>query len=204
MTQASDPQPDSAEQASAPVSVAEFPTEPFVCPACGQMLGAECRVCVACRHVIDPAEIQAARNAALPEIAPALATDAKPLTVRYPWLLFFLVLVISFTLWMICNQIWGSEKANTVTVSVQTLAGVWAFSDALRRRIPRPLRWGVCSMLLFGIIFPWYLARRNIPKATVPFVEAEIKPVTRFLLYALITFFILSTVIYFVYGPPPK
>jgi hypothetical protein len=52
------------------------------------------------------------------------------------------------------------------------------------------------------VVFPWYLARRNKPNSTVPFVEAEVGPVTRFLLFALLLFFLVSLIFYLVEGPP--
>jgi len=181
----------------------ELPTEPFPCPACGQMLAASCRVCVACRHTIDPAEI-ARPPAAAVLAAPARVEEAKPGPVRFPWLLFFVVLGISFFLAQIFLELWGAQKAQLAMVGVQTLAGIWVFFDALWQRIPRPLRWGVGSMLLPVIVFPWYLARRRLPQSPCPFVEADVRPLTRFVLFALIVFFLLSVIFYFVQGPAPR
>jgi hypothetical protein len=181
----------------------EFPTEPFPCPACGQLLAASCRVCVACRHAIDPAEI--ARPPAVAVLAtPARVEEAKPGSVRFPWRLFFAVLGISFFLAQIFLELWGAQKAQLAMGGVQTLAGIWVFFDALWQRIPRPLRWGVGSMLLPVIVFPWYLARRRLPQSPCPFVEADVRPLTRFLLFALIVFFLLSVIFYFVQGPAPR
>jgi len=181
----------------------ELPTEPFPCPACGQMLAASCRVCVACRHTIDPAEI-ARPPAAAVLAAPARVEEAKPGPVRFPWRLFFVVLGISFFLAQIFLELWGAQKAQLAMVGVQTLAGIWVFFDALWQRIPRPLRWGVGSMLLPVIVFPWYLARRRLPQSPCPFVEADVRPLTRFVLFALIVFFLLSVIFYFVQGPAPR
>ena len=55
-----------AETVDSPASVAEFPSEPFQCPACGQLLAPACRVCVACKRTIDPAEIARPREGASP------------------------------------------------------------------------------------------------------------------------------------------
>lgn len=181
----------------------ELPTEPFPCPACGQMLAASCRVCVACRHTIDPAEI-ARPPAAAVLAAPARVEEAKPGPVRFPWHLFFAVLGISFFLAQIFLELWGAQKAQLAMVGVQTLAGIWVFFDALWQRIPRPLRWGVGSMLLPVIVFPWYLARRRVPQSPCPFVEADVRPLTRFVLFALIVFFLLSVIFYIVQGPAPR
>lgn len=181
----------------------ELPTEPFPCPACGQMLAASCRVCVACRHAIDPAEI-ARPPAAAVLAAPTRVEEAKPGPVRFPWPLFFVVLGISFFLAQIFLELWGAQKAQLAMAGVQTLAGIWVFFDALWQRIPRPLRWGVGSMLLPVIVFPWYLARRRLPQSPCPFVEADVRPLTRFLLFALIVFVLLSVILYFVQGPAPR
>ena len=199
--EAGSPNPQ-AETADSPASVAEFPSEPFQCPACGQLLAPACRVCVACKHPINPAEIGRPQEAALPA-APATGTGPRPETVRYPWLIFFAVLGSGLILGQIFLAIWGEQKGPLVIQSVPILVGLWVFFDALRQRVPRPLRWAVGSMLLLIIIFPWYLARRSKPQSPVPFVEAEVGPVTRFLLIALFIFFLASLIFYIVQGPPP-
>jgi len=194
--------PDSeAETVDSPAAVAEFPSEPFQCPACGQLLAPACRVCVACKHTIDPAEIARTPEVVLP-VAHAPSAEARPEPVRFSWRIFFAVLGISFTLALIFEGLWGEQKAQLAMGGAQTLAGVWVFFDALRQRVPRPLRWSVGSMLLPVVIFPWYLARRRTPQSPVPFVEAEVGPVTRFLLIALLIFFLASLIFYIVQGPP--
>jgi hypothetical protein len=195
------PNPET-ETVDNPASVAGFPNEPFQCPACGQLLAPSCRVCVACKHAIDPAEIARPREVALP-VARAASTEPKAEPVRFPWHIFFSVLGISFLLALISEGLWGEQRAELAMGGAQTLAGVWVFFDALRQRVPRALRWGVGSMLLPVVIFPWYLARRKRPQSPVPFVEAEVGPVTRFLLFALLIFFLASLIFYIVKGPPP-
>jgi hypothetical protein len=194
------PNPET-ETVDNPASVAGFPNEPFQCPACGQLLAPSCRVCVACKHAIDPAEIARPREVALP-VARAASTEPKAEPVRFPWHIFFSVLGISFLLALISEGLWGEQRAELAMGGAQTLAGVWVFFDALRQRVPRALRWGVGSMLLPVVIFPWYLARRKRPQSPVPFVEAEVGPVTRFLLFALLIFFLASLIFYIVQGPP--
>ena len=184
-----------------PAAVAEFPSEPFPCPACGQLLAPSCRVCVACRRTIDPAEIARPREVALP-VATAPGAMPKPTPVSYPWRIFFAVLGISFFLAILAEGLVGEQKAQLVMGGIQTLAGVWVFFDALRQRVPRPLRWAVGSMMLPVVIFPWYLARRDKPKSSVAFVEAEVGPVTRFVLFALLVFILASLIFYLVEGPP--
>ena len=190
------------ETVDSPAALAEFPTEPFPCPACGQLLAASCRVCVACRHTIDPAEV-AKPSAVAVSAAPVRVEEAKRGPVHFPWFLFLVVLGISFFLAQMFLELWGAQKAQLAMGGVQTLAGIWVFFDALWQRIPRPLRWGVGSMLLPIIVFPWYLARRRLPQSSCPFVEADVRPLTRFLLFALIVFFLLSVVFHVVQGPAP-
>ena len=197
---AGSPNPETAiVEGSSPV--VDFPTEAFQCPACGQLLAPSCRVCVSCKHTINPAEIiQQPQPAAIASSGPV--GKAGPDPVRFPWRLFFAVLGISVLLWLVFLQLWGEEKARWALCAVQSLPSVWVFFDALRNRLPQPLRWGVGSLLLPVIIFPWYLARRRLPQSPCPFVEAKIGPVTRFLLIALIIFFMLNAVSYLVMGPP--
>ena len=107
--EAGSPNPE-AETVDSPASVAEFPSEPFQCPACGQLLAPSCRVCVACKHTIDPAEIARPREVALP-VARAASTEPKAEPVRYPWRIFFAVLGISFLLALISEGLWGEQKA---------------------------------------------------------------------------------------------
>ena len=176
----------------------EFPSEPFPCPACGQMLAPACRVCVACKHAIDPAEIARPQSTAP---APSAAPTLPP--VRYPWRIFFAFLGVSFFLALSFEALWGEQRAQFAMGGVQTLVGVWVFFDAIKRGVPRSSRWGLGSMLLPVVVFPWYLARRRVPQAPVPFVEREVGPVTRFLLIALLLFFLISLIFYIVEGPPP-
>ncbi|HTS70683.1 MAG TPA: hypothetical protein VMO17_16990 [Terriglobia bacterium] len=195
------PDPE-AQPGASPAAVAEFPSEPFPCPACGQMLAPSCRVCVACKHAIDPAEIAPLQEAALPAV-PLPAPGPRPQPVRFPWRLLLAYIGVSFLLAIIFEGTLGEQKAQLAMGGVQTLAGVWVFLDALRHRVPRPLRWAVGSMVLPVVIFPWYLARRRKLESPVPFVEAEVGPVTRFLLFALLVFFLVSVVFYLIQNPPP-
>jgi hypothetical protein len=197
-----DPEPEKAPSEVAP---AEFPTEPFPCPACGQLLAPSCRICVACKHPITAAEISPPQPATSAE-ASAPNPQLRREVVRYPWPVFFVVLGGSFFIGLIYAAIvtrglLKEEQAQLAIQAAPILAGVWVFFDALRRHIPRPLRWAIGTMLP-AVILPWYLARRRRPRAYVPFVEAEVGPVTRFLLFALLFFFLASLFFYIVKGPP--
>jgi hypothetical protein len=203
---ADSPKPEAATVDNT-ASVAEFPSEPFTCPACGQLLAPSCRVCVACKHPIDPAEIARPREVVLPT-ARASNPEARPVPVRYPWPIFFMVLGFALLLGLLYSAAITSghlkeDQAQLALQGAPILAGVWVFFDALRRRIPRPLRWAVGTMLLLIVIFPWYLARRKTPQSSVPFVEAEVGPVARFLLFVLLFFFLASLIFYIVKGPLP-
>jgi hypothetical protein len=196
------PQPaPGAATPDSPVQVAEIPTEPFACPACGQMLAPSCRVCVACKHVIDPAKIVRAQVAA-PAPAPVESVRPKLPPVRFSWPFFFLVFGVSCFLVIILQGLWtDQQKVLLVMGGLQTLAGVWVFFDALRQGVPKPLRWSIGSMLLPLVIFPWYLSRRRTPQAPVPFLEGG--PVIRLVILALLLFFLANLIYYFVQGPQP-
>ena len=202
MNEEADSHSPNAETPDDSVRASEVPSEPFPCPACGQLLAPSCRVCVACKHAIDPAEIAKPQGDTV--AAPAPVAEPKPEPVRYPWVLFFAVLGVSFLLAQIFIEFWDLEKAKLAMGGVQALAGIWVFFDALRQHLPRPLRWGLGTMILPVVIFPWYLARRRAPQSSVPFVEAEVGPVTRFLFFALAVFFLLCAILYVVQGPALK
>jgi hypothetical protein len=195
------PKPE-ATVVDSPAAVAEFPNEPFLCPACGQLLGPSCRVCVACKHPINPAEIARTPAVAL-AAAHAVTTQPRPEPVRYPWRILIAVMGIGMILGLISLALLGDQKGPLVIQAIPILAGLWVFFDAFRRRLPRPLRWGVGTMLLLAVVFPWYLARRSKPESPVPFVEAETGPVTRILLIALLVFFLIGLIFNIVQGPPP-
>jgi hypothetical protein len=179
-----------------------FPDEPFACPACGQMLAASCRICVACKQPVDPARIgrpQAEPEATTPEVAlPAL----EP--VRFPWLLFLFLLALRMGVAVVAVRHWGLMKTEMAFALGEFVSAVWVFQDAQRRGVPKPLRWGLGSLLLWFLFFPWYLARRRAPGARCSLVEAELGRVTRALLFALVVFLLLSVVLVIFKGPPPR
>jgi hypothetical protein len=182
-----------------PASVAEFPSEPFQCPACGQLLGPSCRVCVSCKQAINPAEI--GRTSAVPLAAahPASA-QTRPQSVRFSWPIFFAVLGASCLIALIFQGLWKDQQQVFVAMGgVQTLASVWVFFDAHRRGIPQPLRWSLGTMFLPIVIFPWYLTRRRTPQLPVPFLEAI--PIVRLLLIAVLLLVLANLIASFVQGP---
>ena len=174
----------------------EFPAEPFPCPACGQLLAPSCRVCVACKHAIDFAEIRQPR--VLPPVGEPARQEPEP--VRFSWRIF----VIVFAIWVVgaslVQRYMEPLKGQLVLGGVQILCSFWVFFDALEKRLPRPLRWGMGTLLLWPIIFPWYLARRRAPKQPCPFVESRVSPLARAaLLILLVVFFYLI-----LKQPPPR
>ena len=173
----------------------QFPAEPFPCPACGQLLAPSCRVCAACKHAIDPAEIRKSED--LPLAAKPGRRELEP--VRFSWRTF----VIVFAIWVVGATLLQGHmalpRAQLVLGGVQILCSVWVLFDALQKRLPTPLRWGMGTLLLWPIIFPWYLARRTRPRQPCPFIEGRVSPRT-----LAVLFFLLAVLFYviFKYAPP--
>jgi hypothetical protein len=153
----------------------QFPAEPFPCPACGQLLAPSCRVCVACKHPIDPTEIRK------PRVFPVVGEPARqePEPVRFSWRIFLIV----FAIWVVgaslVQRYMDPLKGQLTLGGVQILCSFWVLYDALEKRLPKPHRWVMGTLLLWPIIFPWYLARRKAPGQPCPFVEAQISPLKR-------------------------
>jgi hypothetical protein len=178
------------------------PGEPFACPACGQMLAPTCRVCVACKQPVNPAQI-GRLEAVAPRTEPA-AVAPRLARVPFPWVILLLV----FTIWLftasVAVRLLGPVHSQFAMGGLVILTSTWVFYDARARRVPKPLRWGIGCLLLWIVFFPWYLARRRTPEAVCPFVEAERGPLLRVLLIALFVFFFLSVVLALLKGPPPQ
>jgi hypothetical protein len=176
-------------------ATASFPDEPFLCPSCGQLLGPSVRTCVSCKHVINPAEIARTPAPALPSTPRPASIQAPRESVPYPWRILIAVVGISMILGLISVALFGDQNWPKAVQALQIMAGFWVFFDAFQRRIPRPFRWSMGTMLIPGLILPWYLARRNRPEASVPFVEAETRPFTRILLGILLLAFLIAVAI---------
>ena len=179
-----------------------FPREAFPCPACGQMLGATCRVCVACKQPIDPTQI------ARPE-TPAALTEPQAIPpqialVRFPWSILLFVLVIWFFAASVAVRFLSPGNSQIAMGGLVVLSSIWVFYDARERGVPKPLRWGVGCLLLWIVFFPWYLSRRRTPEAACSFIEAERGPLLRVLLITLLVFFLFSVVMVVLKGPPPR
>jgi hypothetical protein len=176
-----------------------LPDEPFACPHCGQMLAPSVRLCVSCKQPIDPSEIKR------PAVSIPIAEQVIPLPqkeqARFSWSIFFGVLAGWFVVAVICQRFLGYEKSQFVLGAVVIISSGWVLYDAHKKSIPKALRWGVGSLLLWILIFPWYLARRRTPKASCPFIEGETGRVARTLLFILFVFFLLSAVMLLIKGP---
>ena len=159
-----------------------LPTEPFPCPACGQLLGPSCKVCVACHHVIDPAEIL--RPGAFPPVERPPRKELQP--VRFPWRIFLLVFVISVTAETLLKPYVSPLKDQLILGGVQILCSFWVLFDASQKRLPKPQRWALGTLLLWIVIFPWYLERRRRPQDPCPFIEGPVKRLTLAVLFVLL------------------
>lgn len=201
MTERSD-QPESGKSqpaASTSLPDSAYPDEPFACPSCGQMLAAAVRVCVACKRPIDAAKIKrASAQAAIPE---RQETTRATASVRFPWRLLVVVMIVTWAIGTAMLRRMSVERFQLIFFSAQFICSVWVFYDAREKRVPKALRWGLGTMLLWIIVFPWYLARRKAPDAPCPFVEAETRPFTRALLLALLILLLASVVLTVFYAP---
>lgn len=185
-----------------PVLDAELPEEPFACPHCGQMLAPSCRVCVACKQPVDPAE--ARRHVAIRAALDSRETLPSTEAARFSWQIFFMVLAAWLLAALAAQQLLGPLKSQVLLGSVVFLSSAWVSFDAHEKGVAKPLRWGLGSLLLWIVVFPWYLSRRKTPKSPCPFIEAETGPLARALLFALVVFFLLSAVLMIFKGPLPQ
>ena len=183
-----------ATQSNDSISAASFPSEPFPCPACGQMLGPSCRVCVVCKRPINPAEIKKPQPLAGETFEPRTPA-VQPSSSRFSWPIFFIVLLFWFLLAGVAERFLGPVRSQFLLGSVVLITSAWVYYDARDKLVPKPLRWGLGSLLLWVVVFPWYLARRRDPVAPCRFVEAEVSSLWRLLLATLLILALLGIVI---------
>ena len=184
-------------------SVDASPAEPFPCPACGQMLAASCRVCVACKTPVDLTRIQKAE----PEFLFMPAGTPLPRAVepaRFSWGIFFAWLVIYLSAAILTTRFLGENGSKYVMGGFVLLSSMWVFFDAQRKGVPKPLRWVLGALLLWIVVFPWYLSRRRTPHAPCPFIEGEAGPVARVLFFILMAFFLIGALLIIFQGPAAK
>ena len=178
---------------AASITDSTFPNEPFLCPYCGQMLAPSCRVCVACKHAINPAEIQRTQpisGAVELQVAPPVVARA-----RFSWTIFFLVLSAAWLGAVIAVVLVGQDQARLLFGILPFVSSLWVIFDAYQKHVPRPLRWGLGTLLMWIVIFPWYLSRRRTPQASCSFVEGIGLPI------ALVAVLAASVLIMLIYGP---
>jgi len=166
------------------------------------MLGAACRICVACKRPVDPTQI--ARPETPATVAEPRAIPPPGARVRFPWSSFLFVLGIWLFVASVAVRFLGPVNSPLATGGLVVLSSFWVLYDARARGVPKPLRWGIGCLLLWIVFFPWYLSRRRTPEASCPFIEAERGPLLRFLLITLLAFFLLSVVLAVLKGPPPR
>ena len=171
----------------------EFPSEPFPCPACGQMLASSCRVCVVCKQPINPAEIKKPEPPVAPRFEPR-SPAAHSSAARFSWSIFLAVLLSWVLLAALAERFLGPVRSQLLLGGVVVLSSAWVFYDAHDKLVPKPLRWGLGSLLLWIVVFPWYLARRRDPHVPCRLVEANLRPLARLLLAAVVIFVLLGIV----------
>jgi hypothetical protein len=169
------------------------------------MLGAGCRVCVSCGAAIDPAQIMrpsAAVAQSPPPLSSAPTAASEPPKARFSWQVFLVTVLLWLTLAVMVQSTLSPLKAQIAMGAVLILTSVWVFYDAHERGIRNALRWGVGSLLLWIVVFPWYLSRRRSPDLPCSY-EGEISPLLRVLLVAFLLLVILGMIL-MVAGPAPK
>lgn len=157
--------------APAKADVVDTHDEPFACPNCGQMLGASCKICVSCHQPIDPLTIIRA-----PQASPAaiFRPSAPPIeAARFSPIIFLNVLAIWVVVSYLAARFLSLERAQLLMGGAVVASSAWVFTDASRKRIPHPLRWGLGTLLFWILVFPWYLSRRRTPLAPSPLMESK-------------------------------
>jgi len=177
-------------ETTSPLGTSALPTEPFACPSCGQMLSPSVRVCVACKTPVDFGQV--AKKETAPPVAVLPRAPGVNNRARFSWPIFFAVSIPTWIGGVLAFQHLGLEKAQLLILGAQLVSSAWVFYDAHSKRIPRPLRWGLGSLLLWIVIFPWYVSRRRTPEAPCPFVEEHL------LLLVLLTLILVSITAYII------
>lgn len=169
--------------------------EAFPCPNCGQMLGPTVRVCASCREPVDLALVRfKARVAALPPAEAGTAAEPRAPAPRseaqFSWRMFFTLVLVWLLTALLAQRQLGEEGAQSFMLVILILSSAWVTYDARQRGVPKPLRWGVGSLLVWIVVFPWYLSRRRTPE--VPCAPVEGPAAGRILLVMVVVFFLLG------------
>src|SRR5262249_54965770 len=138
---------------------AVFPSEPFACPNCGQMLGATVRVCVACRQPVDPGLIKSIPLEPPRELPRAGFSGGR---VYFSWTLFFALFAVRIMViaGLVVGGHWDFSRVALLENTVDLITAALVFYDASRKRISKALRWALGTLFLWVVFFPWYLVRR--------------------------------------------
>jgi hypothetical protein len=171
----------------------------IICPHCGQMLAAACRVCVSCKQTIDPDTLRLPRPSSLAVPIPGEEPSA-PLA-RFSWPIFFSTLAASWVGCVLAVYFLGAAAAQLLVAGMTIGSSFWVVWDAQTNRLPKPWRWGAACLLLWIAFFPWYVSRRRMPQARCPFVEGERSILPRVLVALLLLQFLLAALIAMKQGP---
>lgn len=181
------------EPTELPASGVAFPTEPFMCPNCGQLLAPSCRTCVSCHHIVDFTKVNTKPVISFPVTG---ARPAPPVAGRnqFSWRIFVVVLGFYLILAVAAERFLNATDYQLLLGGILVGSSVWVFYDARLRRIPHAVRWGLSSLLLWILVFPWYLSRRRAPESPCPLMEAETSVFVRALLWLLLLLFLIGVV----------
>lgn len=192
-----------------------FPSEPFPCPYCGQMLAPTVRVCVACRHSIHPRDIVVlpatpppsaaappqARGPRFAWMTPAPPRPGEVQRVQFSLPTFLMVLAIALGIATLALKVLGPVKSQYVMPGLVLFSSIWVYLDAYHRKLPKPLQWAIGSLLVWIVVFPWYIARRRLPNAACPLIEMDSRRFFRAILVLLFVGFLFSVLLQYLRGP---
>ncbi len=179
-----------------------FPSEPFACPNCGQMLAPSCRVCVACHTPVDFSKLQRAETSWEQVGTKEEPTSERPGGMQFSWRIFLAVLGIYLALVMVVERYLSVSQCQLFLGGILLGSSAWVFYDARLRRVPHAFRWGISSLLLWIVVFPWYVSRRRAPEVPCPLMEAEPSLFMRALLWIIVILFILGIAAAFIHKVP--
>lgn len=184
--------------------------EPFECPNCGQMLGPGSTVCAACRQTVDFAKVRAAVIAPVSTPATASSQPEEPQAQLPIGKNQFSLPIFVASVLIYLTVVGAAASVLTITHFRYFLAGVligctaWVIFDAHARRVPHPLRWGLGTLFIWVVVFPWYLSRRRTPEAPCPIMDAQGRFFARTVLFVFVLCGILYCLLAVVLHKPPK
>ena len=186
------PEPDMAGSSELTTTAAAFPTEPFPCPNCGQLLAPSCRTCVACHQPVDFNKVNVAEPAPALSVPRSQAAPSAAGRTQFSWRIFAVILGIYLMLAIAAERFLTAAQYQMALVAVLVGSSCWVFYDARLRRVQHALRWGISSLLLWIVVFPWYLSRRRAPETPCPLMEAETSVFMRALLWLMLILFLIG------------